>query len=255
MSGVTEWNNAVFLWVNVDGSDGYENLFERDSSQEDGGVDESKVPGNHAATAAAASRETGQGVAGAEATAADEPSHDGWLGRWKQWKCRASAPAPAPPDGPLAGKDGHQSGTSQGEAAETAAVAGGRLPGLRMTWYAGSRMTAESALIQRLLVRENPPKVEDAAEDAEAEEGGSPSPGAERRAVGDDGGGDGGGDGDVVLLFCRLPNEPYVFCGRVGYSKHWAAERPIRFVWRLLDAERLARWPDFGAIVEVAGVE
>ena len=74
-----------------------------------------------------------------------------------------------------------------------------------------------------------------------------------------DGGGGGGGGGDddddAVLLFCRLPNEPYVFCGRLGYSKHSAGERPIRFVWRLLDADRLAGLPDFEAVVEVAGVE
>ncbi|CAN0311623.1 unnamed protein product, partial [Scytosiphon promiscuus] len=59
-------------------------------------------------------------------------------------------------------------------------------------------------------------------------------------------------EADAVLLFCRLPSEPYVFCGRLGYSKHWSAERPVRFVWRLLDAVGLAACPDFRAIVEAA---
>lgn len=60
---------------------------------------------------------------------------------------------------------------------------------------------------------------------------------------------------DAVLLFCRLPKEPYVFCGRVRYAEHWPGEQPLRFAWRLLDAGRLAGCPDFGAIVEAAGVE
>lgn len=63
------------------------------------------------------------------------------------------------------------------------------------------------------------------------------------------------GGSDVVLLFCRLPNEPYVFCGRLGYVDHWPDERPVRFLWRLHDAERLAAFPDFAAVVEAAGVD
>ena len=59
---------------------------------------------------------------------------------------------------------------------------------------------------------------------------------------------------DAVLLFCRLPHEPYVFCGRLGYAEHWPTERPLRFVWRLLDAGKLALQPDFGGIVEAAGI-
>lgn len=59
---------------------------------------------------------------------------------------------------------------------------------------------------------------------------------------------------DAVLLFCRLPKEPYVFCGRLGYAEHWSTERPLRFVWRLLDAGKLALQPDFGSIVEAAGI-
>lgn len=63
------------------------------------------------------------------------------------------------------------------------------------------------------------------------------------------------GGSDTVLLFCRLPNEPYVFCGRLGYADHWPGERPVRFLWRLHDAERLAAFPDFAAVVEAAGVD
>ena len=44
---------------------------------------------------------------------------------------------------------------------------------------------------------------------------------------------------DSVLLFCRLPAEPYVCCGRLGLSAHNVRKRPIPFVWNLLDAETL----------------
>ena len=284
MSGVTEWKNAVFLWVNVDGGSGYENLFERDasSSQGAGTADDSKAGGADpdpaaAATTTAATHQTSKASTGAEWAPAE--------GDWRvprNPRKGAPAAAPAPTEEPIASSgngsnedDDAKSGERAGEAAETTttvvvaadddAAAAGRLAGLRMTWFAGSRMTAESSLIQRLLVPGNPPK----AEAVEAKND-SPSAGGAARSASDDDqedGGDGGGsngnggggggydDDDAVLLFCRLPNEPYVFCGRLGYSKHSAGERPIRFVWRLLDADRLAGLPDFEAVVEVAGVE
>ena len=41
--------------------------------------------------------------------------------------------------------------------------------------------------------------------------------------------------GTCVLLFCRLPQEEYVYCGKLGYCRHSATSRPMKFVWRLLD--------------------
>ena len=42
-----------------------------------------------------------------------------------------------------------------------------------------------------------------------------------------------------VLLFCRLPGEPYVCCGRLAYVSHVPRRQPLKFVWRLEDAEGL----------------
>eukprot|EP00752_Nemacystus_decipiens_P017229 g15434.t1 len=257
MSGVTEWKNAVFLWVNVEEGTGYENLFERDApSQGSGSIDDSKRPGDDPDPAAATTCQSSKSSTGAELA----PVEGEWRLPRSLQRSAAAAAARAPADGPPAGNDGSndivsaRSGGRESKPAETTTttVAGGggaaaaaapaeaasRLAGLRMTWFAGSRMTAESALIQRLLMLpENPPKAGvEGAEDDSPSAGGAVGPASGAR--------------DAVLLFCRLPDEPYVFCGRLGYSKHWAGERPVRFVWRLLDSERLAGLPDFEAIVE-----
>ena len=44
-----------------------------------------------------------------------------------------------------------------------------------------------------------------------------------------------------VVLFCRLPQEPYVFCGRLRYVSHDPAVRPMRFVWELQDLDAALR--------------
>ena len=57
--------------------------------------------------------------------------------------------------------------------------------------------------------------------------------------------GEGGGSSssssaaEPVLLFCRLPGEPYVCCGRLSYVSHVPRRQPLKFVWRLLDEPRL----------------
>ena len=52
-----------------------------------------------------------------------------------------------------------------------------------------------------------------------------------------------------VLLFCRLPGEPYVCCGRLGYVSHNPGRRPIKFVWALRDFERLRGSEHFQALL------
>lgn len=36
-----------------------------------------------------------------------------------------------------------------------------------------------------------------------------------------------------ILLFCRLLNEPYVYCGDLGYISHDFTNKPLKFVFRL----------------------
>lgn len=84
-----------------------------------------------------------------------------------------------------------------------------------MTWFAQRSHSEESGVV-RLLVG------------SRADDPGAPAP---RKAD----------PRPFVLLFCRLPQEPYVYCGRLAYCAHgYVDESPcLRFVWRLADAKRL----------------
>jgi hypothetical protein len=70
-------------------------------------------------------------------------------------------------------------------------------------------------------------------------------------------GGEDGGRGDLtLLLFCRLPGEPYVFCGRLALAAHDLSSAPLAFTWRLLDAPALLRGSEhFRALLAASGVE
>ena len=48
-----------------------------------------------------------------------------------------------------------------------------------------------------------------------------------------------GEEGMAVLLFCRAEGCAFRYFGRLAYVKHEGSLRPVRFVWRLLDFERL----------------
>lgn len=342
MSGVTEWKNAVFLWVNVDEGGGYANLFERilpativsgtrvsDTAPEG--------PPKHAVV--------GEGVTD---IAAESPRKCAVVGEEK----KKTTQEPGNP------KRKRRDGTGElaGSREEGDCTVDAGLAELRMTWYAGGRMAPESALIRRLLkgskmeggceasdrmiassAKPDGIKVEKSAVSDRPQQGGeggtknttrtkvelttttttmiaaaavaeagpngatsallaqahdqsSPhkqastedegpskmfavAAAAAESAAGEPAGVDvaradaaaqpeRGIDSsnssstceDAVLLFCRLPKEPYVFCGRLGYAEHWSTERPLRFVWRLLDARKLALQPDFGSIVQAAGI-
>lgn len=81
--------------------------------------------------------------------------------------------------------------------------------GERLTWFGGSRMYEDSLVTQRLLsTRLN-------IELPEAEH-------------------------ETVLLFCRLPNEPYTCLGRVRCDSHDFSKLPLQFTWRLMDFARLS---------------
>ena len=88
--------------------------------------------------------------------------------------------------------------------------------GRRMSWFASQRHDAGSPIVQRLLA-------------------------TKRSAT---------TVRDSLLLFCRLPGEPYVCCGRLEYVSHDPASSPLKFVWALIDAdELLERSEAFGEIV------
>ncbi|TDH66213.1 hypothetical protein CCR75_005436 [Bremia lactucae] len=44
---------------------------------------------------------------------------------------------------------------------------------------------------------------------------------------------------EPVLLFLRQTQNPYIYCGRLGYLGHLHASKPLEFRWQLLDADSL----------------
>ena len=49
----------------------------------------------------------------------------------------------------------------------------------------------------------------------------------------------------AVLLFCRLPGQPYVFCGTLKYIAHAPTASPICFVWEMMQSQALITSPAF----------
>ncbi|KAL1530144.1 hypothetical protein AB1Y20_001060 [Prymnesium parvum] len=95
--------------------------------------------------------------------------------------------------------------------------------GARITWYASPRHSEDTPIVQRLVRSTRAPKSTKLAEQKD----------------------------DQVLLFCRLPGEPYVCCGRLTYESHNPDVHPIKFVWKLDDIESLRKSAAFREILEV----
>eukprot|EP00904_Undaria_pinnatifida_P006734 jgi/Undpi1/3190/HiC_scaffold_15.g06564.m1 len=275
MSGVTEWKNAVFLWVNVDEGEGYANLFERI-------LPAAAVSGTGETGCFAAEGPPKRAVLGEKRTT-QEPGKPDWEGRDTTEKMAV---------------DGEQNDSTFDAALSEE---------LRMTWYAGGRMVPESALIRRLLKCSETGGDCEAAESAvvslatpdddKLEGGVSVSCQQGGFSVRPRQGGEGStrntakatvdltetaavaaevGPNDATSTHRvraqpesaphkQAKNDGEGSCkstdtavesaaGKLGYAEHWSAERPVRFVWRLLDARKLALQPDFGSIVEAAGI-
>jgi hypothetical protein len=52
-------------------------------------------------------------------------------------------------------------------------------------------------------------------------------------------------DDCTLLLMCRKPNEPYVFCGRLAQLEVNTAASPLEVRWQLLDFAALQQAPQF----------
>ena len=53
-----------------------------------------------------------------------------------------------------------------------------------------------------------------------------------------------------VGLFCRLPYEPYIYCGQLRYRSHEPGTRPLRFEWELVHYERLKEQENFQRLLD-----
>lgn len=298
MSGVTEWKNAVFLWVNVcEEGGGYTNLFERTAAEH--ATDHHPLPSS------------AQYIAFPPGAQPDLVKNEN--ANKGVWRRKGDDSIDKAVSGGIMKHSSEDDGVELSGSSSNNRVA--QQNGFRMTWFAGSRMTAQTAAIQRLLrvgslrssraacniasdtgsgaASESVTATDDAdmntsvnpcwrkSTSKEATEREPAMTGDVARtttlaamtfthteasdaaaSAGDRSSSASAGDNrsenavdDAVLLFCRLPKEPYVFCGRLGYADHWPGERPVRFLWQLLDVERLAGFEDFKAVVRAAGVE
>ena len=98
--------------------------------------------------------------------------------------------------------------------------------GVSMSWYASKMYDESSPVVQRLL--------------AAADDAATAATGKAKKAA------------DAVLLMCRLPGEPYVCCGTLGYVSHVPGNRPLKFVWKLRDAPAMRGKPDFEELLTAA---
>lgn len=130
-----------------------------------------------------------------------------------------------PKDGGAAG------GAGDASDAGSSTAGGGSRGGLGMTWYASERNHDATPIVQRLVSIGKKTA-------AAAADGSSSASSSSKAAV-----------KEAVLLFCRLPGEPYVCCGRLSYVKHVAGRQPLKFVWKLEDAPALKGQPDFEALM------
>ncbi len=95
--------------------------------------------------------------------------------------------------------------------------------GRQMTWYASPRQNEATPIVRRMLACRG-----------ERDAGGKKA-------------------GDEAVLFCRLPGDPYVCCGRLRYRSHVPKQQPLKFMWELLDIEKLRASEHFTDLLRVAG--
>jgi hypothetical protein len=107
--------------------------------------------------------------------------------------------------------------------------------GQQMTWWAGSRHHEETPVVKRLLRL-----TQKASASA-----------TKKKKIGAGGGSgeEAGSWPDSVILFMRLPGEPYVCCGRCAYVSHNFEKHPLKFVWELVDHKQLEESGSFKELV------
>ncbi len=98
-----------------------------------------------------------------------------------------------------------------------------------VTWFMSESSTLETPAIVRLLHCGSATAADDAKPGAVANDGDEAPPPAD------------------ILLFCRdqSTGDPYVCCGRVKYAQYFPQRFPVKFLFTLLDRERLMREADF----------
>lgn len=133
-------------------------------------------------------------------------------------------------------------GKEKGNVSQSGALSGGKpaAGGMTMTWYASPRNHEGTPVVARLIASSGGGVAVGGDEGADDEGSSSAAASSAKKKV------------DPILLFCRLPGEPYVCCGRLQYVSHVPRRQPIKFNWRLLDIHELRGKPAFDALMEEA---
>jgi len=114
---------------------------------------------------------------------------------------------------------------------------------LFMTFYAQPRHHADTPIIRRLV-----DMVQGANQDSEIRNDTDTGRNAGKQT-----------DGDVsptpsplesVLLFCRFPNQPYMFWGRIEPIAAFLDVKPIKFIFEIKDLPRLLNTPAFLQLIQ-----
>eukprot|EP00953_Heterococcus_sp_UTEX-ZZ885_P026783 14441-Heterococcus_DN1.PRE.1 len=133
-----------------------------------------------------------------------------------------------------------------------------------MTWFGGSKQTADTPVIKRILALNSSaantdttiPEAATAAATTAAGDSSSPAlpdgaVAAAAAAAADStdsvatAAAQAQQDDCTLLLMCRKPNEPYVFCGRLAQLEVNTTASPLEVRWQLLDFAALQQAPQF----------
>jgi hypothetical protein len=130
--------------------------------------------------------------------------------------------------------------------------------GAEMTWFGGSKQTADTPVIKRILALSSSAASTDtsstnAATTAAPTAGDNSSTAATSSATAADiedcsnstAAAQDQHNDCTLLLMCRKPNEPYVFCGRLAQLEVDTAASPLAVRWQLLDIVALQQAPLF----------
>jgi hypothetical protein len=131
--------------------------------------------------------------------------------------------------------------------------------GAEMTWFGGSKQTADTPVIKRILALNSSaantdtssPEAVTAAAAAAGDSSSSAATNAAATAAADSAdsvataAAQAQQDDCTLLLMCRKPNEPYVFCGRLAQLEVNTAASPLEVRWQLLDFAALQQAPQF----------
>lgn len=119
--------------------------------------------------------------------------------------------------------------------------------GAEMTWFGGSKQTSETPIIKRMIASQQA-KHADSNDELESVVD-APSDDAQQKHADNTTKTPTQQTACDLLLMCRQPGDPYVFCGRLAAVSMNVESSPITVRWQLLDHSVLKEAPLFKAML------